>query len=277
MMIITDEIFVAYSQCPLKAHLLTFSPEPSTFHEYQQILEQHRISNQRKHLQILGTEKSDVAPYCNEYLEKGHKLLIGAKLTAEGLEASCDLLTMVNGKYYEPTIFTGTQTVRDTDKLRILFIGYVLAQVQGSVPVTGHIITSDSKHAKVKLEKEHKKFKSVLDQLREWVANASPLLELPVVLNKHCPMCQFRDRCQAKVTQDDNLSRLVSITPRMIRRYERKGIFTVKQLSYLFKPRRRKKRSKNPPSTTHNVELQALAIRMNRIYTPNGLNFNFYF
>ena len=40
----------------------------------------------------------------------------------------------------------------------------------------------------------------------------------------------------------------------------------VKQLSYLFKPRKRKKRSKNPPPTVHNIELQALAIRTGRIY-----------
>ena len=51
-----------------------------------------------------------------------------------------------------------------------------------------------------------------------------------------------------------------------MRQYERKGIFTVRQLSYLFKPRKRKKRSKNPPPVTHKVELQALAIRENKIY-----------
>jgi predicted RecB family nuclease len=52
----------------------------------------------------------------------------------------------------------------------------------------------------------------------------------------------------------------------VIRQYEKKGIFTVKQLSYLFRPRKRKKRAKNPPPTTHKIELQALAIRTGRIY-----------
>ncbi len=56
------------------------------------------------------------------------------------------------------------------------------------------------------------------------------------------------------------------MTPKSIRQYERKGIFTVKQLSYLFKPRKRKKRAKNPPPITHNIELQALAIRTDKIY-----------
>jgi predicted RecB family nuclease len=64
----------------------------------------------------------------------------------------------------------------------------------------------------------------------------------------------------------DNLSLLNGVTPRVMRQYERKGIFTVRQLSYLFKPRKRKKRSRNPPPVTHKVELQALAIRENKIY-----------
>ena len=46
----------------------------------------------------------------------------------------------------------------------------------------------------------------------------------------------------------------------------RNASFTVKQLSYLFKPRKRKKGSRKPPSVTHKVELQALAIREHKIY-----------
>jgi predicted RecB family nuclease len=51
-----------------------------------------------------------------------------------------------------------------------------------------------------------------------------------------------------------------------MRQYEKKGIFTVKQLSYLFKPRKRKMRSRKPPPVTHKLELQALAIREKKIY-----------
>jgi len=55
------------------------------------------------------------------------------------------------------------------------------------------------------------------------------------------------------------------MTTKLIRRYHRKGIFTVTQLSYLFKPRRKRKRTKK----THILfkpELQALAIRTEKIY-----------
>jgi hypothetical protein len=51
-----------------------------------------------------------------------------------------------------------------------------------------------------------------------------------------------------------------------MRQYEKKGIFTVKQLSYLFKPRKPKKGSRKPPPVTHKFDLQALAIRERKIF-----------
>ena len=59
------------------------------------------------------------------------------------------------------------------------------------------------------------------------------------------------------------MSLLDRITPPLIKKYHKKGIFTVKQLSFLFRPRRRRKR---PPRATFSPELQALAIRTNKIY-----------
>ena len=50
-----------------------------------------------------------------------------------------------------------------------------------------------------------------------------------------------------------------------MRRYHKKGIFTVTQLSYLFKPRRSRKQSKKT-AAPHKLELQALAVRTNKIY-----------
>ena len=55
------------------------------------------------------------------------------------------------------------------------------------------------------------------------------------------------------------------MAPKLLRRYARKGVFTVNQLSYLFKPRRRRKRSP-AVQPSFNIELQALAIRTKKIY-----------
>ena len=53
--------------------------------------------------------------------------------------------------------------------------------------------------------------------------------------------------------------------PKAIPRYHNKGIFTVMQLSFLFKPRRRRRRAAARPPHFE-VEIQALAIRTGKIY-----------
>jgi hypothetical protein len=55
------------------------------------------------------------------------------------------------------------------------------------------------------------------------------------------------------------------MTPKIMLKYHKKGIFTVNQLSYLFKPRRRKRKRTIVP-LGFNLELQALALRTNKIY-----------
>jgi predicted RecB family nuclease len=55
-------------------------------------------------------------------------------------------------------------------------------------------------------------------------------------------------------------------TLKQIRKYARKGIFTVNQLSYLYRPRKQRKRSRTPPKLRHSPELQALVLRTGKVY-----------
>lgn len=162
--VITDEILVANSQCPRKSYLLMFSEECGQLHEYQQILEQNRIINRDKHLAII--QKSPNAyPYSVENIKKGCGFLVNAQLVADNLQADCDLLTKVDVQIYEPTLFIGTHSINDTDKLRLMFIGHVLGKVQGNPPATGRIVTVDGKSSKVKLQQSRKALTSLLDSL----------------------------------------------------------------------------------------------------------------
>jgi hypothetical protein len=55
------------------------------------------------------------------------------------------------------------------------------------------------------------------------------------------------------------------VTPKIIDKYHKRGIFTVTQLSYTFKPRRKRKRRSGFPAS-FKLELQALALRTGKIY-----------
>ena len=269
---ITSEIVVGYSQCPYKAYLLLCTKERGSQHEYMQILEKQQQTTQRKYIDELREANVDVQPYSLNNLTENHKYLINATLEVDGYSANCAALTKVRthsafGHYsYEPTIVVGAHTIKKEHRLELFFVSYVLERVQEKCPVSGYIVGLDGKSHRVKLENGSKTLIPFLEPLQEWVAEETP--EPPsLILNKNCPACQFRDLCREKAVQEDNLSLLDGIsTQKAINKYEKKGLFTVKQLSYTFKPRKRRKRVKNPPPVIHKPELQALAIREQKIY-----------
>jgi transposase len=86
-----------------------------------------------------------------------------------------------------------------------------------------------------------------------------------LILNQHCQRCLFRQLCVKEAEQQDNLSLLARMTPKVMQKCRKRGIFTVNQLSYAYRPRRRRKKPANAPPV-FNVELQALAIRTSKIY-----------
>src|SRR5712691_7446772 len=147
--IITPDIVVAYAQCPRKAYLLLFRPDKGEPHEYVQILEQQRQANQERYLDHLKQTHADVQPYSLENLRKGSKVLINAHLQMDGFAAECGVLTRVEGtstlgKYsYEPSIFVGTHSMSNEQKLELSFVGYVLERLQSMSPAAGRIIGMD--------------------------------------------------------------------------------------------------------------------------------------
>jgi DNA-directed RNA polymerase subunit RPC12/RpoP len=106
-------------------------------------------------------------------------------------------------------------------------------------------------------------------EVRKIIAKIAALLsrQAPpdLVLNRHCAECEFEKRCRQKAMEEDDLSLLAGVSADERGKYRSKGIFTVKQLSYTFRPRRTSKRAKNPARPRYPA-LQALAIRENTVY-----------
>lgn len=110
---------------------------------------------------------------------------------------------------------------------------------------------------------------AVVGDTQKYIDNISALLSSSsppeLVLNRHCPACEFQNRCRQKATAIDELSLLSGMSEKERTRHRSKGIFTVTQLSYTFRPRRTPKRAKNP-AKPHHYSLQALAIREKCVY-----------
>jgi hypothetical protein len=86
-----------------------------------------------------------------------------------------------------------------------------------------------------------------------------------LILNRHCPECGYQRRCREITIEKDDLSLLSGMTEKERKKLNSKGIFTVTQLSYTFRPRRRPKKLRDKREKYHH-SLKALAIREKKIH-----------
>jgi predicted RecB family nuclease len=97
--------------------------------------------------------------------------------------------------------------------------------------------------------------------VQEIISNDSPP---PFYKNPHCPNCQFKEYCHKKLVDRDCLSLLGGMTAKTIAKYHNKGIFSITQLSHIFRPRRRGGRPQSGGSFLW--ELKALALREKKTF-----------
>jgi predicted RecB family nuclease len=267
--VISTDVVVAYSQCPRKAFLLLTREDHPLPHQYGEILERQARTNRAVYLHALTQQQQDVQRYAIEKMRTS-AYLIDAHLVVEDMGAVCDVLTKVRGvsvfgrHSYEPTLIIGTHKVTKEQTLALTFSGYVLGQMQESSPLGGTLIGLQQQAHHIQLAPHSKKLPSLLEAIRGWISVASPDTP-PVLLNRHCPSCPFREECRTIAEGTDDLSLLDRMTPKLMRRYQKKGIFSVTQLSYVFKPRKGRKGKRVTPSP-FNLELQALALRTGKTY-----------
>ena len=152
---------------------------------------------------------------------------------------------------------------RKHDKLLLAFCGLALAHLQGNQVPFGKIVHGP-KYAitKVHLANLLPTAKQTLKAIMDLQSNSDPP---PLRLSDHCAICEFNQHCHAAAVTQDDLSLLRGIREKQIIKLNNKGIFTVTQLSYTYRPRRTRQ-----ATTKHNLKhhhaLQALALRTKTIY-----------
>ncbi|MDP2998166.1 MAG: IS66 family transposase [Bryobacterales bacterium] len=266
--VIRAEVVTAYSHCPRKAFLLHCTEDRGAANEYAYMIEERASANREAYLATLRRTNTSTCSYNGRAISSGIEVLTEANLEAADVAAYCDALRIVGQRgdpiAYEPMIVVGTYRVEKEQVLNMSVVGYALKQLFGKSPATGCLITLDGECHRVNLRPMHKTVSSILEHIRGWCGEP-PTQPPPVILNKHCPYCSFKNVCRQQAEGSDDLSLLDRMTPKAIRRYHNKGIFTVKQLSFLFKPRRRRRRAAARPPHFE-LEIQALAIRTGKIY-----------
>jgi predicted RecB family nuclease len=165
--------------------------------------------------------------------------------------------------YYEPVMFCAARRVRACDRRQLAMLAILLGRVQGVIP-TGGIVYLGRDAARTSI-----RFGTALQAANTLLREAERLqrTETPpkLLLNDHCRICGFRNRCSDRAIREDHLSLLRGLGEKTIKRYARKGVTTLTQLAHTFRPRRRGKRV-NVALTRRDHALHALAIRDRTIY-----------
>src|SRR5262249_40353093 len=175
-----------------------------------------------------------------------------------------DGASKVGDHHYLPVLHVHGDKVGKRQKLLLATLGLLLDGVQGLRPSVGLVARgAEGRLGKVKLDaKLYRQAEQVLDELKRLqVGGESPKL----ALNKHCQVCEFRKQCHEEAVKADDISLLSGVGEKELRRYNRKGIFTLTQLACTFRPRKRGKRVKQT-GHPHYAALQALAIREKKVH-----------
>jgi predicted RecB family nuclease len=250
--LITSEIVEAFFQCERKAFFQIHGQHKGVPHDLDLIISQKAELHRDEFLGAIVVRSSDI------HWNGGGRSK--RPITSNDLSADCDVVITKNRPpdahaKLEPYLVVGTHSITSEQKLRLAFAGHVLGKANRYRPKSGFVVPLNDHPRRIQLEPIYPKIQRIVNGLRrfrELPSDDTP----PLFRNEHCSTCPFRSHCLQEAEQHDNLTLLDRVTPKVVQKYQKKGILTVEQLSYVFKPRRRRKRA-GPTTSLFNVELQA--------------------
>jgi predicted RecB family nuclease len=273
--VVTDELFSDFIECRYRGYLkITGANGPqSNLVDVSGRLREGYHSQAREHL--LRAYPDDGKQVCKDVglsvvLANRYDLAINVTATDTNASVRFDALMAAPGNAsgsqpdYIPIIFVNSEKVSKEDELRLALCASVLIRWHACRPSFGWILHGrEFRIKKVKLARSLEQADKALEDIRMLDERPSepPLLRL----NAHCPTCVFRNTCRTTALEKDDLSLLRGIKEKEIVKLRNKGIFTVTQLSYTFRPRKNSKRS-SPGTIKYYHALKALALREKRIY-----------
>jgi predicted RecB family nuclease len=276
---ITENSFAAYCQCPYKA-LLKSNGEVGqvAYYEVFQKDADARFKDQAIERLLRSHNESQVArepASLRLAVKSGVTLIFGAKVNASGVVLTFDLLERQVDRdedsrpLYVPVLFSLRNKLTREDSLFAAFHGIILGEALGqTIPFVKLVHGPGFAVSKIKLvaptgpTRLVKEVRQILERLRKQIECTLPPL---MILNSHCPSCEFKDRCHAEAVNRDDLSLMRGMPEKEILAQRKRGITTVTQFACTFRPKSiGLKRSK--PLKRHLHSLQALAVRDQKVY-----------
>ncbi len=170
-----------------------------------------------------------------------------------------------------------------SDNLLVCFGALALSQVTGNLAEVGTLIYGEEHRRKtVKIGDQIAQTQQAIGAIEATCYGREPP---PLVLNRHCAVCDFQARCRHLAIERDDLSLLSAMTSKERAKSNAKGVFTITQLSYGYRPRRRKrtrpdaesskKSNKRAPLVRNDHKLKALAVKKKQIHVVGAPSLTF--
>jgi predicted RecB family nuclease len=198
--------------------------------------------------------------------KKRYKLLTKVQANIDNLSVFYDALILAKEKLvlkYQPVLFVYKENIGRQDKLILAFGGLVLSKILNYHGQYGRIIRgANFNSSKVNIDKLIPSVDNILSEIIH-ILNGGYIPKIQ--LNAHCKVCIYNHHCHKTAIANDDLTLLKGLSRKAIIKLNKKGIFSVTQLSYTFRPRKQRKKRKESPFI-FNPSLQALAIREGKIY-----------
>ncbi len=266
---ITNGIYLDFLNCKYKANLKMngLKGEKS---EYEKIETRFASKYRENVIHHMGEKycKKTVGSHIpfTDLLESGLDIAYDINIKGKDYFVSCDAIFVVSlsGPQLIPVLFIHRENVKIFDKMSLAFSALFIERKIGHVLPYGRIIYGNQfKNVRVNLAPHRQ---SVLNNIEELHETRDRKKIQKLYLNKHCGVCEFQTICRTKAVQDNDLSLITCLKPKQIKRLNKKGIFTVTQYSYTFRPRKRRlKEYSNPLQPA----LKALSIRKNKTHICN--------
>lgn len=258
-MLVTNDILHSFINCQYKAYLKGKLQLGSTS-EYQILytkLKQIQTDNFEKHFSTIREGFSKNISFDNSFKKEANALNVN--FVNENIDISLDGIEFSGKNFFTPIFITPFEKVTRLDKL-FLALQCTLIQTNFNIhaPFCKIIFGQNLKQTKFKVSTFSKAIKKISADLTKLLLNSNTPL---FYKNQHCQICEFQNACLEKLVEKDDLSLLTSLKPKEIIQKNNRGVFSVKQLSYSFRPK------KNPyRKRTFMPELKALAIRDNKTF-----------
>src|SRR5215831_20470694 len=229
---ITKEILEAHLNCKFKGHL-KLAGEVGARSDYEAMTTAAMAASREQAVAKLVARSGEGAG-CRgtavtvAALRSGPPLLADATLEDESLSLRFDALKRVPGPsrlgdhYFLPVLHHDGEKVGRQQKVLLAVLGLALARVQGVQPTAGLVARGpDARMAKVRLDsKLYRQAEQVIGELERLRDGGEPPR---LMLNGHCQICEFRQRCRQQAEQADDISLLETVSEKDLRTLNRKG------------------------------------------------------